>query len=55
MKKWIKPEIAELNISDTANGFWDVNWEGPLNIIFGDYGDKSDNHNDSTPNTDSIS
>ena len=48
MKTWNKPEVAELNISKTANGYFDVNWEGPLDIVFGD---KSNNTNKpSTPN-----
>ena len=25
MKTWNKPEVAELNISKTANGYFDVN------------------------------
>ncbi|MCI6517405.1 MAG: hypothetical protein MR442_09565 [Lachnospiraceae bacterium] len=36
MKTWNNPEIAELNINETANGFWDVNYEGPFDIVFGD-------------------
>ena len=49
MKTWNKPEVAELNISKTANGYFDVNWEGPLDIVFGD---KSNNNTNkpSTPN-----
>ncbi len=36
MKKWNAPEFAELNINKTANGSWDVDWEGPLDIVFAD-------------------
>ncbi len=35
MKTWTTPAIAELGVEETANGFWKVGWEGPLNIIFG--------------------
>ncbi|MGN1187054.1 MAG: hypothetical protein ACI4R6_01055 [Lachnospiraceae bacterium] len=28
MKKWNAPEIAELNITETANGFFDSEYEG---------------------------
>jgi len=48
MKKWNAPKMVELNIAATANGFWDVDWEGPFNVVFGegkdgnDDGDKSD-------------
>lgn len=49
MKKWNAPEVAELNINKTANGFFDVDWEGPFNVVFGDKGkeegDKSDKTN----------
>lgn len=49
MKTWNKPEVAELNISKTANGYFDVNWEGPFDILCGE---KSDNNTNkpSTPN-----
>lgn len=50
MKTWNAPEVKELNINETANGILSVDWEGPFDIIFGDYGDKS-NNNDSTPDT----
>lgn len=30
MKKWNTPEVAELNITETANG-WDLCWEEGLN------------------------
>lgn len=36
MKKWNAPEFAELNISKTANGYFDVDWEGPFGIICAD-------------------
>lgn len=36
MKKWNTPEVKELNIADTANGFMDVDFEGPFDILFGD-------------------
>ena len=52
MKTWNTPEVKELNINETANGLFNVNWEGPFDIVFGDYGDKSDN-TDSTP-TDNV-
>ena len=41
MKKWNAPEVAELNINKTADGFFDVDWEGPFNVVFKD-GDKAD-------------
>lgn len=47
MKFWNKPEVQDLSINETANGFLDVNCEGPLNIVFGD----KSNKNDSTPPT----
>lgn len=48
MKQWNTPEMQELNISDTENGFLNVGFEGPFNIVFGDYSDKTDNKNDAT-------
>lgn len=50
MKTWNAPEVKELNINETANGFFNVNWEGPFDVICGDYGDKS-NNSDSTADT----
>lgn len=48
MKKWNAPEVAELNINKTANGYFDVDWEGPFGIVFGDGENKSDKE-DKTP------
>lgn len=28
MKAWNAPELEELNISETANGFWNIGYEG---------------------------
>lgn len=48
MKKFTAPEMVELKIAETADGFFDINWEGPFDIVFGDgekgkeEGDKSD-------------
>ena len=50
MKKWNAPAIAELNIDATANGYFDVNFEGWFDIVFGD---KSGNES-STPNTEDV-
>ena len=36
MKEWNAPEMVELNIAETANGFWKIGWEGPFDIVFGD-------------------
>ncbi len=36
MKKWNTPSITELNINETANGFLNVGFEGPYDIVFGD-------------------
>lgn len=35
MKTWNAPEVQELNINETAGGFWKVGLEGPFNVIFG--------------------
>ena len=51
MKTWNAPKMVELNIAATANGFFDVDWEGPFNVVCGDgkdgkdEGDKSDKTN----------
>lgn len=55
MKKWNTPDVTELNIKDTANGFLKVGWEGPFDVIFGDCGDKNGEKNDSTPDTNTTS
>ena len=36
MKKWNTPAIAEINLSEPADGFFNIGWEGPFNIVFGD-------------------
>ena len=36
MKKWNTPSISELNINETANGFLNVGYEGPFDIVLGD-------------------
>ena len=36
MKKWNTPSITELNINETANGYFKVGYEGPFDIVFGD-------------------
>ena len=41
MKAWNKPEIAAIDINETAGGFLDVDFEGPLNLIFGDKRDST--------------
>lgn len=48
MKKWNAPEVVELKIAETADGFFDVDWEGPFNVVFGDGEDKG-NKTDKTP------
>ena len=55
MKKWNAPEVAELNITETAGGFLKVGAEGPFNIVFGDFtnkdGSDKDSDKDGTPDT----
>ena len=41
MKAWNKPEIAAIDINETAGGVWDVDFEGPLNLLFGDKRDST--------------
>ena len=36
MKKWNTPSITELNINETANGYFKVGYEGPFDIVLGD-------------------
>lgn len=50
MKKWNTPAIAELDIEATANGIFDIDWEGPFNFIFGDKADGDS----STPETEDV-
>ena len=50
MKKWNTPEIAELNIDATANGFFDWDFESPLDIISHKKGESEP----STPNTEDV-
>lgn len=33
MKKWNTPEVAELNVTETANGLFDFDWESPFNVL----------------------
>lgn len=33
MKKWNTPAIAEVNVSETANGYFCWDWESPLDIL----------------------
>jgi len=55
MKKWNAPEVAELNIAETAGGFLKLGFEGPLDIVFGDFtnkgNDKDGNNKDATTDT----
>ena len=51
MKKWNAPEVAELNITETAGGFWKVGVEGPFNVVFGDKDGSNDSKEDGTTNT----
>ena len=46
MKTWNAPEVQELNINETADGYYDIDWESPLDILF---------KKDSTPDTDDAS
>ena len=48
MKNWNAPELQELNINETANGFFNAGWEGPFDIFLGD---RNGSDNDSTPDT----
>lgn len=50
MKKWNTPEIAELNINETANGLIDIDWESPFDILFSKKGESEP----STPNTEDV-
>ena len=34
MKTWNAPEVQELNINATADGYWDIDWESPLDLFF---------------------
>lgn len=36
MKKWNTPSITELNINETANGYFKVGFEGPFDVVFGE-------------------
>lgn len=36
MKKWNAPEVAELNINETANGLFNIEWETPFSIVGND-------------------
>lgn len=38
MRKWNTPVVSELNITETADGFFNINWETPFDVI----GHKSD-------------
>ena len=49
MKTWNAPEVQELNINETADGYFDVDWEGPFDFLF----KKSDDS--STPDTEDAS
>ena len=49
MKKWNAPEMVELNIAETANGYFNVDWEGPFGIVFGEGKDDEGNKSDKTP------
>lgn len=33
-KVWVKPTIAELDITKTEGGFVDIDWEGPTWFLF---------------------
>ena len=50
MKKWNAPTIAELNIDETANGYFDFDLESPWNILFHKKGESEP----STPNTEDV-
>ncbi len=41
MKAWNKPEIAAIDINETAGGFLDVDFEGPFGIFLGDKRDST--------------
>ena len=36
MKKWNTPSIIELDINETANGYFKVGYEGPFEIVSSD-------------------
>lgn len=36
-KDWQKPSISQLDITQTAGGLFDVDYEGPYNFLLGDY------------------
>jgi len=48
MKTWNAPEVEELNINETAGGFFKVGYEGPFDIILGDKEDKEEDKKDDT-------
>ena len=43
MKTWNAPKMVELNIAATANGWWDIDWEGCTDGWFTDGEDHSSN------------
>ena len=49
MKKWNAPAIAELIIEETANGYWDIDWESPLDFFF-----KKGEDDSSTPEAEDV-
>lgn len=48
MKNWNAPEVEELNINETANGYFDINWETPFDMVGND---KRPADPDDTPTT----
>mgnify|MGYP006971251393 CR=1 FL=1 len=36
MKNWATPEVEELNINETANGIFNIQWETPWDILGND-------------------
>lgn len=51
MKQWNTPDVKELNIAETANGFININWEGPLDIVFGKEGNSTPDNGETDLNS----
>ncbi len=55
MKKWNTPAVAELNVAETANGFLDVDWEGPFGVVCGDKSEQKPSTPDTEDDTNIVS
>jgi len=46
MKTWKNAEVVEVRIEETAGGLFNVDWEGPFNILCGKRGNDQPNTSD---------